>query len=111
MRVGEYTNPPPTPPLSVVCLLLPGNDFKPKGSGYESVYNGIINTRPTCSERAHQALQNNQVWCVLGQLLKALQNFKVSNIDQNYIQSTPDNLNLQGKEKIVQLTGSLSYRG
>ena len=110
MRVGGYTNPPPTPPLSVVCLLLPGNDFKPKGSGYESVYNGIIKTRPTCSERAHQALQNKLSSLVFtGPIIKALQNFEVSNIYQNYIQSTPDNLNLQGKEKIVQVTGSLSY--
>ena len=28
-----------------------------------------------------------------------------------YVQSTPDNLNLQGKEKIVRVTGSSSYQG
>ena len=28
-----------------------------------------------------------------------------------YVQSTPDNSNPQGKEKVVQVTGTSSYRG
>ena len=39
-----------------IRLSLP--DFIPWGPGYESVYYGIINTRPLYSERAHRALQS-----------------------------------------------------
>ena len=38
-------------------------NFIPWGSGYESVYYGINNTRPIYSERAHRPLQNPQVSC------------------------------------------------
>ena len=79
MKVGRYTNPP-TPPLPVVCLLLPGNDFKPKGSGYASVYYGFINTRPTCLVRAHHGLQKYSSLVFTGPIIKALQSFEVSKI-------------------------------
>ena len=36
---------------------------------------------------------------------------KTSALDCMQIQSTPDNSNLQGKEKIVRVTESLSYQG
>ena len=48
-------------------FIIPLPDFIPWGPGYESVYYGINNTTPIYSERTHQALQNLQVSCQLGQ--------------------------------------------
>lgn len=35
-------------------------NFKPSGVGYDSLYNGINNKRPTKSDRGNQDLQNSQ---------------------------------------------------